>query len=589
MRRRILRLVWPTLAAVLALSLQLSGLLTSGERLLRDALLRRLPPRAATHVAAVLVDEAALGRIGPWPWDRARLGALVRAVRAAGARGVAVDLLLPEARPGDRVLASALAAGPSVLAVGVDDSGRWLWPEPALRESGLAHVSFDLDRDGVVRRFSATREIHGRELAAFPLASARLDDPSLPIPVGRVLRPGFQARTIPRLSAADVLEGPAPGGLQGRVVFLGVSAAGLGDRVVTPVSPRGRPEPGVLVEAQAAEAILAGDLLRPASPLLGGLLAFGLAWLTGRLLEPPRRRFRGLVPLVLLAPLPLAMLALAVFHLILAPLAGVLALGAAAGGMAWDRARRSRREAAGARRRISELEALQAELSEARAQEAEARRVVAHELKTPLTSVRGLAQLLAGFDLSEAERSRVAGMVASEAARLAGMVDALLDLERLRLRDFAREARPLDFSALCRERAEILRTGGDRPFDVAVEPGLRVAGDSALLARMMENLVSNAIKYSGPGAPVRIALEAAGRTACLAVEDQGPGIPEEERARIFGRFARGSAQALAPGLGLGLALVAEGAAWHRGTVEVKEGRGGGSRFEVRLPLVPADA
>jgi two-component system sensor histidine kinase MprB len=69
----------------------------------------------------------------------------------------------------------------------------------------------------------------------------------------------------------------------------------------------------------------------------------------------------------------------------------------------------------------------------------------------------------------------------------------------------------------------------------------------------------------------------------LEVADCGPGIPAEERTRIFGRFARGSTQGLAPGLGLGLALVAEVVTWHRGTVEADEEPGGGSLFRVRLP------
>jgi two-component system sensor histidine kinase TctE len=76
--------------------------------------------------------------------------------------------------------------------------------------------------------------------------------------------------------------------------------------------------------------------------------------------------------------------------------------------------------------------------------------------------------------------------------------------------------------------------------------------------------------------------------AVLEVEDRGPGIPAEERARIFGRFARGSTQGLAPGLGLGLALVAEVVAWHRGEVQADDGSDGGSCFRVRLPLIPAE-
>ena len=555
---------------------------------MRDALLRALPPAPAAKVAAVVVDEAALRADGPWPWDRDRLAQVIEDAFAAGARGVAVDLLLPEARPGDARLAQALARGPSVLAVGVRDDGGWLWPDPALRRGTLAHVSFDLDQDGVVRRFAATRQAGGRELPAFPVAAARLAAPDLPVPVGRLLQPGFRVRSIPAVGAGNLLAGRPAAVLAGRIVFIGTTAAGLGDRVVTPVSERGVPEPGVLVEAQATEAILSGDLLHPVAPLLEALLAFALAWLGALLLAAGTRASKALAGALLLVPFGLAAASLRLFRVTWEPLTLLLALLAVGSLAAWVRARRSLRDARTAAHRISELEQIQAALAETGAREAEARRVVAHELKTPLTSVRGLAQLLAQYDLSADERTRVAGMVVSEASRLAQMVDALLDLERLRLRTFSEQTRPLDLSALCAERAAFLRAGMDRPFEVEVAAGVWVLGDPALLARVVENLISNACKFSPGGMPVRLGLRAEGTEAVLEIEDRGPGIPVGERARIFGRFARGSTQGLAPGLGLGLALVAEVVAWHRGSVQADDGSDGGSCFRVRLPLVPAE-
>jgi signal transduction histidine kinase len=573
---------------LLTLALQLSGLVTPWEWLLRDTLLRLAPERPTSQVALVLIDEAALRSEGSWPWDRAKLSRLVSKIYAAGAKGVAVDLLLPESRVGDEVLAQALAQGPSVLAAGVDDTGHGLWPAPLLQRAEMGHVGFDLDQDGVVRHFAATREVDGRALLAFPVAAARLGDPSLLVPVGLTLYPAFRARVIPTVSAGALMAQDSSLLLRGRIVFIGVTAAGLGDRVITPVTRRGATEPGVLVEAQAAEAILSKDLLRPSSPLLNAILAFGLAWLGALLVSAPGRARSALALVLILAPLPLAAGSSQALHLELAPLAMVMALGITGGAAAWVQFRESRLSVAVARRRITELEVLQAHLSEAQMQEAEARRVVAHELKTPLTSVRGLAQLLAQFDLSEAERTRVAGMVVSEASRLAQMVDALLDIERLRLRDYRKDAHPLDLSALCAARVTYLMAGTDRPLEAQVTPDVQVLGDEGLLARVLENLVSNALKFSPGDAPVRVGLRAENGQAVIEVEDHGPGIPEAERKRIFGRFARGSTQGLAPGLGLGLALVAEVVAWHRGTVIVAAGRQGGSRFEVRLPLASVD-
>lgn len=577
-------MLWPALAASLALVLQLSGALASAELLVRDAMLRNLPSRPASKVAAVLIDEEAIRLAGHWPWERAQLARLVEQVFAAGAKGVVIDLLLPEEREGDALLARALGRGPSVLAAGVDDAGNWLLPNRALRATAVGHVSFDLDRDGVVRRFSSTKQAGGQALPALPVAAARLGNAQLPIPVGVMLRPAFRTRPIPFISAASVLESHRVDVLRGRIVFLGTSAAGVGDRFVTPVSQGGSPEPGVLVEAISAEAILSKDLLHAASPLINALLAFGLGLLGTGLLAAPGRAFPLFAPGIALAPLLVSAASLHFLNLEVAPLAVLLALllvGALAGGF---RSRRTRLAMSDARNRITELESLQETISEARMQDAEARRVVAHELKTPLTSVKGLAQLLAQFDLSASERNRVARMVVSETSRLAQMVDALLDLERLRLRDYDRDAKPLDLSVLCTERVGYLRVGTQRDIVAEVGADLHVLGDKGLLERVLENLVSNAFKFSPEGSPVRIGLRAEGSLVVLEVEDRGPGVPAPERARIFGRFARGSAQGLAPGLGLGLALVAEVVAWHRGTVEADEGPNGGSIFRVRLPL-----
>ena len=242
-------------ALLLATALAVSGWLAPADLLVRGAALRSLPETQARSVALVLVDEKAIRAHGPWPWPRALLAEVVTRVRAAGALGVVVDVLLPERREGDAELAKALAEGPSVLAAGVDGEGRWLLPAPPLLERTVAgHVSFDIDRDGVVRRFRATRQAEGRSLPALAVAAARIVAPSWPVPVGTVLRPGFRAsRSIPSVGAGDLLGGGAAGILRGRVVFVGATAAGIGDRVVTPVTPRGTPEPGVRVEAAAAE------------------------------------------------------------------------------------------------------------------------------------------------------------------------------------------------------------------------------------------------------------------------------------------------------------------------------------------------
>ena len=379
------------MAAVLTLVLQLSGALSSAELLVRDAMLRKLPSRPATRVAVVLIDDEALRWVGHWPWERAQLAGLVEKVFSAGAKGVVIDLLLPEEREGDKLLASALDQGPSVLAAGLDEAGNWVLPNRILQSTSVGHVSFDLDRDGVVRRFSSTKQMGERVLPALPVAAARLRDSQLPIPVGLMLRPAFRTRPIPVVSAASILEGHRVEILRDRIVFLGTSAAGVGDRFVSPVSNGGSPEPGVMIEAISTEAILSKDLLHATSPLINALLAFGL----GTLLLTARGRTISLfTPGIALAPLVAAAASLHFLSLELAPLAMLLALLLAGAFAGVERSRRTKLAMSEAGHRISELESLQKTLLEAGRLDAESRRVVAHELKTPLTSVKGLAWLV---------------------------------------------------------------------------------------------------------------------------------------------------------------------------------------------------
>ncbi len=562
-------------AAFVAVSIALAtGLPAALDLPVRDALLRALPSRPVTDVAVVAIDEEALASEGPWPWPRARLAAIAGAAREAGARVLALDLLLVAPGEGDDALAASLGAMPSVLAAGLDAKAGWLLPAPSLRDAGrLAQTSFDVDHDGVMRRLSATKQRDGLSLPALSVAAASLaNGGARPIPVGRVLVPDFRRRPsgVPVVGAAAILGGRAGDALRGRVVFLGVTAAGLGDRFVTPGSPSGTPEPGVLVHATTASCVLAGDLLRPVPPLVSGFLALALAalaLLAGRSRGRRRRLLLGataLLPLGLGTPLLAAGVELPVATLTGATLLVLLAVEARA-------ARRGEREAA----RGAAL----------RAEEVEARRVAVHEMKTPLTAVRGLTQLLSGFDLSPQERARVVAMVGEETERLGGMIESLNAVEKMRLADFDATARPLDLGALAGRRAAAIGAGAPGRVSVEAADGVVVLGDEGFLARVVDNLVSNALKFSPASSRVRIAAWRNGGDALLTVTDEGPGIPEAERSRVFGRFVRGSGAGGADGLGLGLSLVHEVVTWHRGRVSVRAAEGTGSVFEVVLPAL----
>jgi two-component system phosphate regulon sensor histidine kinase PhoR len=213
---------------------------------------------------------------------------------------------------------------------------------------------------------------------------------------------------------------------------------------------------------------------------------------------------------------------------------------------------------------------------------------LAHDLRTPLTSLRLYAEMLAAGKTPEEERPRYVETMARESGRLSALLANLLDLSRLERgsRDFARERIGLeeavgralaDFAALHPARADDVRVSG--PDDATV------TADSTALARVLGNLLDNAGKFTEEGTTIRISWRApADGEVELALADQGPGIPAEERGRLFRRYERGERAKAdgVPGTGLGLALVRELVEGMGGRVRLAPSESG-SRFEVTLP------
>jgi signal transduction histidine kinase len=548
---------------------------------LRDVALRLLPTRAAARTTVVAIDERALREIGPWPWPRAVIARLVDGIGAAGARAAVLDILLAEPRPGDAQLAAAMHRVPTAAVCVLIEGQRWIVPAPAIAEAAtVAHGNFELDRDGILRRFASTKQSDDRAYTALSLEAASFVR-DVHVPVGRSIALAFRTppRTIPIVSATDVLRGNART-LRNRIVFVGPTALGLGDRVLTPVSSASLPDPGVTVHAASTESLLRGEAIRELPPIAAGAIA-GLAVSAILRLRTRPRRMRlalacSLLALVLLGGEAL----LATAGVALPFLTFTLAIALTAAGVEATVMSSSLQKSQVDVRR---LEVIATDIAAHRAQEIESKRVLAHELRTPLASMRNLTQLLAGYELSDAERQRVTSLLQTEAGKLESMVDALLDLERLVLRDFRSSSARTDLGDLARARVAFLAAGTRRTLDVSAPSGVLVRADAMLIERVIDNLVANALKYTPAAAPVRVAVRHTDGEAMLEVEDRGPGIAEPERERIFRRFVRGSTARGTEGLGLGLSLVAEVARWHGGRVSLEAVPAGGSLFRVTLP------
>ncbi len=209
----------------------------------------------------------------------------------------------------------------------------------------------------------------------------------------------------------------------------------------------------------------------------------------------------------------------------------------------------------------------------------------AHELRTPLAAVKTQAQVALGAT-SDAERGRALANVVSGTDRAARLVEQLLVLARLDPQTALPTGQTVDLRALAQQGvAEIAPAAAAKGVEAGLAPGdaAPVAGDAVLLAVLLRNLLDNAVRYTSAGGEVEVSVRHAGGGVSLTVVDNGPGIPEAERGKVFERFHRilGSGE---DGSGLGLSIVRRIADLHRAGVSLDAGPGGrGLRVEVTFP------
>lgn len=219
-----------------------------------------------------------------------------------------------------------------------------------------------------------------------------------------------------------------------------------------------------------------------------------------------------------------------------------------------------------------------------------------HELRTPLVTIRGFSELYRHGALQNDDDVRSAmGRIESEAKRMGELVEDLLTLARID------EQRPLESEPL-----DLVILGNDAALDArAIAPDREIAvigldggqarsaptvGDEARLRQVVANLMTNALRYTPDGTPIEIAVGVAPvihdrMDSVIEVRDHGPGISEEDAARVFERFYRADSSRYREtgGTGLGLAIVAALVAQHDGSVRLEETAGGGATLSIRLP------
>ncbi|HMA34494.1 MAG TPA: hybrid sensor histidine kinase/response regulator [Chloroflexia bacterium] len=218
--------------------------------------------------------------------------------------------------------------------------------------------------------------------------------------------------------------------------------------------------------------------------------------------------------------------------------------------------------------------------------------IAAHELKTPMTSILGAAQLLQRRDAADGFLNprdvRTLRILVQQTLRLHRLIISLLDLSRLQTGQLTIERQVVDLAALARRVVEEMGTAFERHTLTTSIPEnpLLVTGDELRLEQVLYNLLQNAIKYSPRGGALAVRVAAEERLATISVTDHGIGIPAAAQPRLFTRFYRAE-NAAAPGIsgmGVGLYVVREIMTLHGGRVEVASVEGQGSTFTVWLPL-----
>jgi signal transduction histidine kinase len=211
-----------------------------------------------------------------------------------------------------------------------------------------------------------------------------------------------------------------------------------------------------------------------------------------------------------------------------------------------------------------------------------------HELRTPAALIRANAEVMEREGLIADDGRPLVADIITEADRLGRLVGDLLMLSTTGAADLSLERGEVELAELLRDAVRrVVPLAEEKRVDVVVDavgPAI-VDGDRDRLVQLVLILVDNAIDHAPAGTPVEVALRRRGGSVVLSVTDSGPGIPAEERERVFAPFARlaSSSSDRRDGAGLGLAIARRIADAHGGTIVAGAGPAGGARLEVTLP------
>jgi len=214
---------------------------------------------------------------------------------------------------------------------------------------------------------------------------------------------------------------------------------------------------------------------------------------------------------------------------------------------------------------------------------------VSHELKTPITSIRGYVELLENdMAANEEMKKEFLYRIKKEAQNMANLINDILMISRLETKEAEVTIKDIRITPLVNEVIASLKpmaAQNNITIEVNCQP-LTIKANDGQMKELLNNLISNAIKYNKPNGKVNIIIKKEGNEVIFIVEDTGVGIPEESKARVFERFYRvdkGRSKKMG-GTGLGLSIVKHIVNYYGGTIQLESELGKGSKFTVRIPL-----